>query len=252
MRIVAALLGSTLALAAAPASWAICDPTTESDQADLAAARAAVEANCDCAGATSHGNYVQCAAAQIDVTLVKRSCRGRAKRCAARSTCGRPGFVTCCRIRNGRTKCRPTRSAAVCEAKGGTPGSCASCCDACPVPGSGPTCPAVTTSTTTTTTTTSVGTERCCLRTELCGAFGMCQDLTIEACIDAGGLLGGPGTCGPGSCPTSSTTTPPSACCIADQCLIAGLCECLNVHHGTFMLFQICSPTLCTTTTTVP
>lgn len=90
MRIVASLLGCLLVVAAAGMAAAICDPTIEPDRTDFAAARAAVAANCDCASAARHGDYVRCATAQIDATLVNRSCRGRARRCAARSTCGRP------------------------------------------------------------------------------------------------------------------------------------------------------------------
>ena len=39
-------------------------PTVEPDRSDVANARAAVAANCDCAGAASRGDYVRCAAQQ--------------------------------------------------------------------------------------------------------------------------------------------------------------------------------------------
>jgi hypothetical protein len=60
--------------------------------------------------------------------------------CAARSTCGKPGFVTCCRTTaKGVTKCSIKHGAAKCTAPkhgGATVGTHASCCDAC----SGSTC----------------------------------------------------------------------------------------------------------------
>src|SRR5262245_33481224 len=80
-------------------SDATCDPSTEPDRSDIANARAAVVANCPCDPAVSHSYYVSCAAGHAGAVLVNKSCAGAAIRCAARSTCGRPGFVTCCRTR---------------------------------------------------------------------------------------------------------------------------------------------------------
>ena len=54
---------AALLLGASP-SYAKCDPTAEPDKSDIATARAAVAANCDCAGATNHGQYVKCAGVQ--------------------------------------------------------------------------------------------------------------------------------------------------------------------------------------------
>ena len=114
-------------------SAAKCDPTG-ADAADVAAARAAV-ATCDCAGAANHGTFVKCAAAKAKATLMNQSCKGFVVSCAARSTCGKPGFVTCCRTTAaGATKCSTKSSATSCKAPtGGTAcvGSFASCCDAC-------------------------------------------------------------------------------------------------------------------------
>ena len=111
-----------------------CDPAG-ADAADVAAARAAVEANCDCEGSSTHGAFVSCAADQARATLNNRSCQGAVVECAANSTCGKPGFVTCCRTTaTGRTKCSIKASASECVApKGGSAcvGSFASCCDAC-------------------------------------------------------------------------------------------------------------------------
>src|SRR5262245_39095389 len=116
----------------APRSDAKCD-ATGADAADVAAARAAIAANCDCAGATNHGQYVKCATEQARATLVNQSCRGAVTKCAARSTCGKPGFVTCCRISaKGKLKCSTKSSADRCKPpKGGQAcvGSTPSCCD---------------------------------------------------------------------------------------------------------------------------
>jgi hypothetical protein len=105
------------------------------DAQAVADARLQVERDCPCATAATHGAHVRCAAAvakdRVDRGLLPRQCKSAVKRCAARSTCGKPGYVTCCRVRNGETKCSTARDAARCEARGGTPGACPSCCDAC-------------------------------------------------------------------------------------------------------------------------
>src|SRR5689334_22816505 len=119
-----------LLLTAAPAH-ARCDPTTDPDASDVANARAAVAAGCDCAAAATHGAYVRCAAQQANATLVNRSCASAVKRCASRSTCGRRTAVTCCITGSTGTKCAIKKDAAHCEAKQGTVGTCTSCCDAC-------------------------------------------------------------------------------------------------------------------------
>jgi len=131
--LVAALAASFLAFAA-QRSDAKCDPTG-ADAADFAAARKAVADNCDCTGAANHGTFVSCAADQANKTLMNKSCRGQVVKCAARSTCGKPGFVTCCRTKaSGATKCSTKSSGERCKApKGGTAcvSTFASCCDAC-------------------------------------------------------------------------------------------------------------------------
>jgi hypothetical protein len=253
------------ALSAAPV-FARCDPAAEPDRADIANARDAVLANCDCAGAESHGAYVRCAVDQIAAVLVNRQCRRKAKECAAKSTCGRPGAVTCCKEKHGRTKCKVAHSAAACEAKGGTAGSCSSCCDACPEPGSGPSCPASSTTTTsttpsttlvtstvtsTTTTATSDLPDYCCLQSSPYGGFDTCEEMTYAECEAACGV---PGlswmSCdSPAPCEHAISTVPPFACCVADQCIMTGSCECERFYGGTWMFFQICEPGLCTTTT---
>ena len=47
---------------------------------------------------------------------LSKDCKRAVKDCAARSTCGKPGFVTCCRTRaTGTTKCSTKSSAALCR-----------------------------------------------------------------------------------------------------------------------------------------
>jgi len=90
----AALLFVALLGATARRCVAACQPTTDPDKTDIADARAAVAANRDCASSASHKAYVGCAAQQADAVLQNKDCRRAVVRCAARSTCGRPGFVT--------------------------------------------------------------------------------------------------------------------------------------------------------------
>lgn len=149
LRVLAAVV---FLLSTAAPGFARCE-ATGADATDVANARAAVAANCNCAGATNHGDYVSCAAEQANATLVNKSCRGAVKRCAAKSTCGKPGFVTCCTTNSkGASKCKTKSDPALCVApKDGTAcvGQLASCCDAC----AGGTCVTTTTIGVTTTTT---------------------------------------------------------------------------------------------------
>jgi len=59
----------------------------------------AVNSQCSCTGASNHGKYVSCVAHLVkDLTscgLIPTNCKGKVTRCAARSTCGKTGFVTC-------------------------------------------------------------------------------------------------------------------------------------------------------------
>src|SRR5262245_14082456 len=104
------------------------------DAQDIAGARLAVARNCVC-GVTGRKDYVRCARAQAEATLVNRSCRGAVTRCASRSTCGRTDAVSCCRTNShGATRCSIKSSAAKCvPPRGGQAcvGSFSSCCDAC-------------------------------------------------------------------------------------------------------------------------
>ena len=119
---------------------------------------------CSCDDATNHGQYVKCAGRVIrEITKANPelgNCRGRLVRCAARSTCGKAGFVTCirptelgtcdattlvCSAPVGQicatnddcvvaTKCSTKRSAEKCTERGGTVGVTATCCSNCESP----------------------------------------------------------------------------------------------------------------------
>jgi plastocyanin len=127
------------------------------DAAAVAAVRAAAEAACPCAAATSHARYVRCVAAVIRGVVAGRGlpkpCRRTALACARRSTCGEPGAVACCRTNaRGKTRCTIGPAARCHAQKGGS--ACtrdvASCCDACPAGA----CVGTTTTTVTATTST--------------------------------------------------------------------------------------------------
>src|SRR2546428_178217 len=74
------------------------DEPTDAQQ--VADARTQVASDCDCAGAPNHGTFVSCAAGvakqRADNGQLRNECKGAVKKCAAHSTCGKPGFVTCC------------------------------------------------------------------------------------------------------------------------------------------------------------
>src|SRR4029077_3796116 len=112
----------------------------EVDEADqVAAVRAMADGQCDCNTAATHGAYVSCVDqvtdAAISAGMLRPECEDAVVSCADNSTCGKPGFVTCCRTnRNGAPSCSIKQNAAQCKAQlGGTAcvGSFSSCCDAC-------------------------------------------------------------------------------------------------------------------------
>lgn len=202
------------------------------DPAALSAVRALVAEQCDCAHAVSPRVYMRCVAAVVKTAVsggtLPASCASSVLRCAAKSTCGRPGAVTCCRTTaNGKAKCSIKPSAATCRApRGGSAcvGLVASCCDACDATG-GCTVPSTTTTSTTTTTTPPPvcgdgvcnGTEQCD-GTDFCGAtcpggsaaggFLVCRpDCTIDA-SHCGGVST---TTVPASTSTTTTTTTTSS-----------------------------------------
>jgi plastocyanin len=129
----------------------------------VAATRAAAELQCPCATASAHGAYIRCVARVAKAAArsgsLPKPCRTAVIGCARKSTCGAPGFVTCCRTTaTGRTKCSVKPSAAKCSPpRSGSAclGALPSCCDGCTAGN----CAAVTTTTTPggTTTTTAAG-----------------------------------------------------------------------------------------------
>ena len=81
-------------------------------------ARAAAEAQCHCATATNHGTYVSCVAGvandRVKAGQLPANCKGKVKKCAAKSTCGKPGFGTCCVTTANGPKCKLKSSADKC------------------------------------------------------------------------------------------------------------------------------------------
>jgi hypothetical protein len=139
------LVVSVLLLSVARIASAKCDPANNADDAaSIANARAAADGACDCNTATNHGAYVKCAAAAINGALDgsdaqhSRPCRGAAKRCYAKSTCGKPDFVTCCKenakgkitcsVKSDAARCVPPANGSACANPVGVH---TSCCDAC-------------------------------------------------------------------------------------------------------------------------
>ena len=145
-------IASALALVAVPAGAAQvdCEPAR-------CAVQAAIAAECQCAESSNHGRYVSCVAHVVKRLsgegLVPVNCKGKVTRCAARSTCGKAGFVTChiptdtCDLTTftcvrdpnltcatdldcGST-CKVKSSEEGCAARGGTVGTESSCCAAC-------------------------------------------------------------------------------------------------------------------------
>src|SRR5439155_1393843 len=136
------------------------------DADQVAAVRAMADAQCDCASTPDHDTYVNCvdevAAAAVQNGALRPACAGMVTSCAAQSTCGKPGFVTCCRTAaDGDTRCSIKHSADACKPPpGGTAcvGSVPSCCDACSAGGCGPSGSTTTTAPPTTTTTSTSST----------------------------------------------------------------------------------------------
>jgi hypothetical protein len=141
-----ALLPGLLALAALCANPGLARAGCGDNPGDaeaVTAARAAIDATCTCSTesppAVNHGQYVKCAVGVVNQRAgddqLPTYCKGAVKRCAARSTCGKPGFVTCCRTsESGKTKCSTKSDADRCVAPAGgsaCAGAFTSCCDAC-------------------------------------------------------------------------------------------------------------------------
>jgi plastocyanin len=126
--IVASLLGSLATVRAA------C-----TDLEAVASVRAQAEQQCPCASAAGHRQYVQCVAAVAKAAAkggsLPKTCRADVMKCVKQSTCGRSGFVTCCRttasgkntcsVKSGAAGCKPPKGGSMCV------GDLPSCCDAC-------------------------------------------------------------------------------------------------------------------------
>jgi hypothetical protein len=113
---------------------------TKCDDADptgslRAGAREDVVTNCTCdqSGATNHGQYVKCSANRLknNATLPK-SCRGQVQKCAAKSVCGKPNFIICCKQNaKGKVSCSPKKDCSHCVAPKNGNACCStqtSCC----------------------------------------------------------------------------------------------------------------------------
>src|SRR5262245_22304362 len=130
------LVHGVLALGLVLASTGVASATKCNDDAAVAAARATADAECGCVTATNHGKYVSCVAHVAndlaDSGDLPKECKGEVVSCAAQSTCGKAGAVTCCRIdRRGKGKCSIKSSASKCKPpKGGQAraGTGTSCC----------------------------------------------------------------------------------------------------------------------------
>lgn len=127
-----AVVGLSLLVGGAQGVLAKCGDNAGDEQAVINA-RNNVESTCHCAASTNHGQFVSCAAgvANSDANLPK-SCKGVVKKCAAHSSCGSAGKVTCCITKGSKTKCKIASTAAKCTGKGGKVGGfsmmATSCC----------------------------------------------------------------------------------------------------------------------------
>jgi hypothetical protein len=147
-------LASMLAASGARAERVDCEPAR-------CAVQSAIAAQCSCDTATNHGQYVSCVAHIVRQLAangtVPVTCKGKVTRCAAKSVCGKPGFVTCqiptdtCTIPVGAltgtctddpaitcatdldcgAKCKVKSTSDRCTASGGFVGTASSCCAAC-------------------------------------------------------------------------------------------------------------------------
>jgi hypothetical protein len=170
----AGVLVAVLVLLTRHAGLAACN-----DPAAFATARATTEQACagmgtGCATATSHAAYVSCVAAQAKAAVkagtLPKKCKNAVVKCAAKSTCGKSGFVACCRTtKKGKTACGIKPSAKCTTPKGGPcPGSPLSCCDSCGASG--------------------------CVACPTCGAHATCVG---TVCVCDSGYSGDGQTCNP-------------------------------------------------------
>jgi hypothetical protein len=207
------------------------------DAQALTDARGQVDADCDCAGAASHRDHVRCALGvartRVDAGQLRSQCRGAVKRCAAKSTCGKPGAVSCCIPHDGSTRCRIARDTGSCTARGGSSGTCPSCCDA-----SGGGCVPTTTTTLPPCGMTAPQCNGTCFGDDICvNSGGVCACHQVNFCTG-----GSYPTCD-GTCPAGSTcfNSGPDCRCVPDDCM-SNQCVCLP--EGTVPLCQV-FPNVC-------
>jgi hypothetical protein len=121
--------------------------------------QAQLDAECSCTEADNHGRYVSCVAHVINDLVeagLPTNCKGKLKRCAARSVCGKQDrFSTCttttynpcvdgfcandatiaCTVDTdcgvAETTCKFTRNPEACEAEGGQLNLSPTCCSTC-------------------------------------------------------------------------------------------------------------------------
>ncbi|MFN2375990.1 MAG: hypothetical protein ABR538_05610 [Candidatus Binatia bacterium] len=126
--------------------------------------QARLDADCACDGFDNHGRYVSCVAHIVKDLVAEglpTNCKGKLKRCAAKSVCGKQdrGFATCTTVEYGTcllsetgpntcdtdptiectvdtdcvasSQCRITRHAERCEEAGGVLNLSPTCCSNC-------------------------------------------------------------------------------------------------------------------------
>jgi hypothetical protein len=195
-----------------------------SDQRDLAAVRATMEATCPCASfdgspGRTRRDYRACVRPIVRAALAAHAVRPGCRPLLAQTTCGSPGRVVCCaeRVATGTRSCHAVRTKACTSSRGTTrtPDAVASCADsACTLD-----LPTTSTTTTTTSTTFTIPTTT---TTTLPPSWAAIQAAVIGpvcgGCHGASGGLGGLGACSTGwaslvgvastELPTMSRVTP--------------------------------------------
>ena len=129
--ILAAIIVSFMVLGAARLGHANC-ATDDPNGIKVMAALQAVHGGCVCdpnsPPLVNHGQYVKCAAGIAktrsmldpnDPNSLPKTCKGPVKKAAARSHCGKPGFVSCCITTGKGVKCKVTKET-TCMLKSGT------------------------------------------------------------------------------------------------------------------------------------
>jgi cysteine-rich repeat protein len=188
---------------------------------DLAALRASVEQACPCAEASSGGAYKKCVKDKLKADGVKGSCKKGMMSTAAKSVCGRSGFVVCCQPgKKGKVvKTAKCKRGTVCEAVASSDfsvfplsGLDCSAAGACPTSSTTTTSTTVATSSSTSTTSTPVPTTTTTTEPNLCvGGLPNGSQETGEQCDDdnvdpTDGCTNACTICGNG------TITPPETC----------------------------------------